>query len=200
MTNRTLAAAAAALMLAACGGGDKAANKSARLTENEILPMPANATGPDANVAAPMAQTGQDYVRIASASDLFEIESSRLALERAQNAQVREFAQMLIADHTRSTEQLRAAAAQAQPAVEVPAPQLNPEQQTMMEGLRAAQGAAFDQLYMQGQVQAHQQTLAALQAYARGGDAPSLRQHAETTSGPVERHLERARELATRPQ
>jgi putative membrane protein len=201
MTRRTLIAAAAALALAGCGsergGGDN-------LSTGEILPLPVdngmasmNSLG---NAAGPRASTGQEYVLLASASDAFEIQSSQLAIERAENDQVKEFARMLVADHQRSTDLLRQAAGEAQPPIQLAPPQLTPQQAQMIEGLRTAQGAAFDQLYLQGQVQAHQQTLAALQDYARSGDVPSLRQHASTVAGPVEQHLARARQLATQPQ
>ena len=190
----------AALALAGCGGGGSSNN----LSGGEILPMPAdngmasmNSLG---NAAGPRASTGQEYVALASASDQFEIETSRLAQDRAANAQVREFAQMLITDHQRSTDLLRQAAGQAQPPIQLTPPQLTPQQAQMLEGLRSAQEGAFDQLYLQGQVQAHQQTLAALQDYAQNGDVPTLRQHASTTAGPVEQHLNRARQLASQPQ
>src|SRR3712207_8417473 len=43
------------------------------------------------------------YVRMAAASDLFEIQSSQLALQNAQRPEVRQFAQMLITHHTQTT-------------------------------------------------------------------------------------------------
>ena len=70
----------------------------------------------------------------------------------------------------------------------------------MIEGLRGVNGAAFDQLYMQNQVQAHQKALAMLQGYSTSGDVVPLRQHAAATAPVVEQHLQRAREMATQPQ
>lgn len=203
MTKTFLIASVAALTLSACGSGRESPGAS-NLSAGEVLPMPAdngmasmNSLG---NAAGPQASTGQEYVALASASDMFEIESSRLAQEKAQNDQVKQFAQMLITDHQRSTEQLRQAAGQAQPAIEMPQPQLNPQQQQIITGLQSAEAGAFDQVYMQAQVQAHQQTLAALQAYAQSGDVPSLRQHATATAPIVEQHLNQARQMATQPQ
>jgi len=45
-------------------------------------------------------------VRTASASDAFEIQSSRLALERSGNPRVRAFAEHMINDHSMTTAQL----------------------------------------------------------------------------------------------
>lgn len=203
MTMRNLIGAAAALALAGCGGGGDSGNDAA-LTGNEILPVPAGEAGADlngmGNNAASVPTSAQDYIRVASAGDLFEIESSRLAQEKARNEPVREFAQILINEHSRSTEQLRTAASQAQPTLEVPTPQLNPQQQQMIAGLRAADPTAFDQLYLQQQLQAHQETLSALLGYAQSGEVASLRQHAATAAGSVQQHLSRVRALATQPQ
>ncbi len=210
MRTGLILATATALALAGCGGGGGANNAATgdlnmALGGDEITPLPEDENGlASASTlgapAGPRAATAADYVRIALASDLFEIESSRLALERARNPAVREFAQMLITDHTRSTEALGAAAQAAEPSVAMTQPALDPQQRQIVEGLRTAGEGAFDQLYLQGQVQAHQQTLAALQDYARTGTVPSLRQHASSTAAPVEQHLTRARQLAAQPQ
>src|SRR4028118_803636 len=50
------------------------------------------------------------YVEMAAASDLFEIQSGRMAAERGQNAAVRQFGSMLVDHHQRTTAQVSAAA------------------------------------------------------------------------------------------
>lgn len=193
---RALLAATAALALAACGDSETPAVNDYGVDDMSMNAMDMNAAGNDMamNASAAVPATGQDYASMAGASDLFEIQSSQLALERTQNADIRQFAQMLVTDHQAATANLRTAAQQAQPAVTVD-PQLNAEQQANMGALRAASGADFDRLYLQQQVPAHEKALAMLRGYAESGDVPALREHASTTAGPVERHLERAREL-----
>jgi len=152
---------------------------------------PAEAT-PPADAAIPA--SGQEYADMASASDLFEIQSSQLALERSQDSQLREFAEMLVADHQKSTAALKQAAQSAQPAITVN-PALTAEQQSDMDALSATDDAQFDQAFLDAQVRAHEKALAMLQGYAEQGDVESLTQHASQTAGPVEQHLDRAREL-----
>lgn len=209
MRNTIIFSAATALALAGCGGGggsaDSANNFSTgdidmALGGDEITPLPEDENGLAAttgNAAGPRASTGQDFVRLAAASDLFEMESARLAIAATRNGDVRQFAQMILADHQQATAALARAASQAQPPVPV-TPILNPQQRQMLTALRAVQPDAFDRLYLQQQVAAHTEALAALQAYARSGEIPPFRQHASTVAGPVERHLTRARELAAR--
>ncbi len=185
------------LALAACGGGDledegvvDANVVAANGAETVALP------GNEAAAAGATATNGQQYVALASASDLFEIESARLAQEKAERPEVRELAGMILTDHERSTRELTAAAQQAQPPLTV-APQLDPEQQSNIAALRQATGAAFDQAWLDQQVRAHERALTLVTGFAQSGDVPALRQHASTVSGPIQQHLTRARELQT---
>src|SRR3712207_474688 len=55
-------------------------------------------------------ETRDAFVPMAASSDLFEIQSSQLALSRSQSQPIRQFAQMMVTDHTRMSQQLMAAA------------------------------------------------------------------------------------------
>jgi putative membrane protein len=132
------------------------------------------------------------YVRMAAASDLFEIQSSQLAVSRAQNPAVREFAQMLIEHHTMTTQQLTAAATAAGTP---PNSTLLPMQAEMIEQLQGANGAEFDRVYLRQQVPAHERALALHTNYAGHGDTPTLRTVAAAAVPIVRQHLERARAL-----
>ena len=65
-----------------------------------------------------------------------------------------------------------------------------------IEALRAADAATFDQTYLMQQIAAHQKALAMVQGYAQSGDVPALQQHATAVAGPIQQHLNRARELS----
>ena len=134
-----------------------------------------------------------NYVMMAAASDTFEIQSSQLARTKSQNTAVRQYADMMIQHHTNTSQQLMAAARAA--GVAPPAPMLMPMQQEMMRELQAANGAAFDRVYMRQQVTAHEMALALHSNYARDGDAPALRSVAAAATPIVTQHLARARQL-----
>jgi len=133
------------------------------------------------------------YVDAAAASDLFEIQSSNLALSRSQNANVRQFAQMMISHHSQSTDQLRAS---ARASGVTPVPRLTPMQTKMMNQLQVASPGTFDRIYMTQQVRAHELALALHSNYARAGDAPALRATASAAVPVVTQHLAQARQLA----
>ena len=196
---------AAMLAIGACGGAGEDERNLATAEGNAVAP----AAGPDGNPAAPAgapapatAADGRQYVQLVGASDLYEIESARLAQQKAERPEVRELAGTILADHQSSTTQLMEAARSAQPAVEAPAPALDAEQQSNLRALQAAApGAAFDLEYLRQQVRAHERALTLVTAYAAGGDVATLRAHAAQVAGPIQRHLARARDLAApRPE
>lgn len=176
-----MAFATTSAMLTACAGSGM--NMGADASADAAMAMPADMT-PEERVA---------YVRMAAASDLFEIQSSQLALSRAQTPAVRQYAQMLLTHHTQTTQQLMAAASAA--GLPPMTPQLMPMQVAMMQRLQAASGAEFDRVFVADQIPAHEMALALHSNYAMSGDTPALRQVAATARPIVEQHLVQARQM-----
>jgi len=134
------------------------------------------------------------YVSKAGAADLYEIQASQMATRRARRPQVRDFAQMLIADHTHSTQMVSEAA--HSDGLDPRPPVLERSQRMMLRQLEAARDRDFDRLYLSQQIPAHVQGLALHRAYARRGEGAALRRTAGEIVPVVEHHLARARELA----
>ncbi|CAA9493046.1 MAG: hypothetical protein AVDCRST_MAG39-894 [uncultured Sphingomonadaceae bacterium] len=183
MTRSALLAAAAALSLSACAatvdeGGD-GSSASASAAAGDMTP-----------------ETASAFVPMAASSDTFEINSSQLALQRATGADTRAYAQMMIRDHSNTTQQLSAAARTS--GIEPPPPgTMLPMHQALFEQLQnAGTGAAFDRTYWTLQAQSHQMALDLHSNYARNGDQPALRQVAQTATPIVRMHLEEARQKA----
>jgi putative membrane protein len=137
--------------------------------------------------AAAQVMTPAEYVATAGASDLYEITSSRLVLETTQNPQVRSFAEGMIADHTKSTADVKAAAARSR--VKAAPPMLTPLQQELVTELRAETGTARDAAYIAQQKASHGQALNVQKAYAMEGTAPALKAAAATIVPVVEHHV-----------
>ncbi len=137
-------------------------------------------------------QTGlstQEYVMKASDGDMFEIESSRIALARSQTPAVRDHAQRMITEHTQTTSDLRQAIARSKsPDLRQPA-QMTPAKQAMVSGLEKTDAADFDKRYLADQLTAHNEALAVHRGYAQSGQDPVLKMAAEKTAPLVEGHL-----------
>lgn len=199
-TVKLTAAVALALTAAACGGGNTEAETNMAATEGNMADDPAiNAAlgvntmvGNQAAMAAPTDARG--FVTAVAASDMFEIESGRLAQNKGTTAEVKTFGSQLVTDHTKSTADLTAAAARATPAVTV-TPALDAEKRAMLDQLQAASGAEFDRLFIQLQDGAHRKTLTLLQGYASGGDQAPLQEFARNASTVVEQHIQHVGEM-----
>ena len=135
--------------------------------------------------------TAAAFVPMATSSNLFEIESSRLALDRARNPEVRRFARQMIRDHNVATR--RMAAVVRRSGVPMPPPALIARHQQM---LATVQGAAdFDAAYMSAQVMAHQESIALFTAYGTNGDVPPLASFARATLPNLQMHLDHAQSV-----
>lgn len=141
-----------------------------------------------ATPAAAQVMAPAEFVKTAGASDLYEQQSSKLVLQTTQDAKVRAFAQMMIADHTKSTADVKAAARKAR--VAVPAPKLMPAQTELIAQLNAETGAARDAAYVAQQKAAHNQAYAVHTAYAAEGTAAPLKAVAAKIAPVVAHHVE----------
>jgi len=138
------------------------------------------------------------FLAQASSGDQFEIQSSQLALQASQNVAVRNFANLLIADHTRMSQAMAAAARSV--GLTPPAPALLPAQQAVLDQLRAAgAGPVFDLAFKNAQIAGHQQALGLMQNYATGGDVPALRTVASEAIPTIQIHLQQAQLLNVAP-
>jgi putative membrane protein len=137
--------------------------------------------------AAAQVMTPTEYVAAAGASDLYEITSSQIVLETTQNPKLRDFAQMMVRHHTKSTADVKAAATKSR--VKAAPPKLNPLQQELVTELRGENGAARDGAYIAQQKASHGQALNVQKAYATEGTAPALKTAAASIVPVVEQHI-----------
>ena len=177
------------LALAACGKHEAASDNAA----NDVN-MTATDNGAEMNAVAPSPLTAQGFANAAAASDSFEISSSKLAASQASSAAVKKFAQQMITAHTASTAKLRSTLGGMSPAMTAD-DTLSADQQATLDSLKGKTGADFDSAYAAAQVDAHQKTLDALNAYAAGGDNEALKTFAKGLVPTVTAHLNLAKGL-----
>jgi putative membrane protein len=139
------------------------------------------------------AMAPQDFAATAASSNMFEIESSKLAIERSENPDVRAFAQHMIDDHTAAGEKMKAAA--KSDGVTVP-DALAPGEQTKLDELKSTEGGDFDHAYVTAQAAAHDDAVALFQAFATEGDQSALGAFAAETLPTLQQHQSAAHKLA----
>jgi putative membrane protein len=142
-----------------------------------------------------LAQTGapsaQDFVTKVAISDMFEIQSSQLALSKRADADTKPFAEKMVQDHQKTSTELMAL-------VDVKATlpsALDAQHQKMLDDLKSKSGKDFDQSYDQVQLKAHRDAVALFEAYAKGGDNAELKGWAGQTLPHLKEHLSMAEKL-----
>ncbi len=138
-----------------------------------------------------MADTEMFVVNVPS-SNAFEIQSSRLALEKASTPAVKTFAQRMIDDHTKAGAKFAEAVKAA--GITPPGDSLNERHQAILESLSGATDN-FDTAYMQAQLQAHREAVSLLSTYAEGGDNEPLKAFVEKTLPALKGHLAMVEEM-----
>ncbi len=142
---------------------------------------------------ARMAQPVPPEARQAAASNLFEIQSSRLALQKSRSPAVRRFARQMIADHTALSARMNAMLARN--GMRPPPPVLNSAHRHLLRQLAATPAPAFDRAYLGQQLNAHVQAVNLLSRYERRGANPVLRSAAANALPVVEGHLAMVRQM-----
>jgi putative membrane protein len=145
---------------------------------------------------APLTGTSAtDYVKMAADSDMYEVQSSKLALTRSKRADVKSYAKEMVADHTMTTKALMAALKNGDRTIAPPSTKLSADNAAKIALLKKAPKDSFDNLYLQQQVAAHQTAWALHKGYATDGTDASLKQVAMTAVPVIERHLSHAQQL-----
>jgi len=158
-------------------------------------PLPAVAQDADTPAVA-AALDKASWVKTVASSNMFEIESSKLALEKASSDEVKAFAQQMIDDHTKAGEKL--AGVLEKSGDPLPPRELAPKHAEVLEQLKTADGKAFDTAYVGAQHDAHVEAVALFTAYAAKPDDPALGAFATETLPTLKMHLEHVKTMVAK--
>jgi putative membrane protein len=140
-----------------------------------------------------VAPTTQDFVTTAAISDMFEIESSKLAQEKADAAS-KAFAAHMIGDHQKTSTELKAMVEGGKVKAELPKA-LDSSHQSKLDKLKSSNGKDFDKNYDAMQKSAHKDAVSLFERYAKGGDNPELKAWAAQKLPALKSHLSMAQKL-----
>lgn len=127
----------------------------------------------------------REFVEQMMTGGMAEIELGRLAMERAGTAEVKQFADMLVKDHSKAGEELKQIAMRHS----IPIPTtVDEEHRELNSKLSTLKGAEFDREYMNAMVEGHEDVVDRLQTRASedrfGDDKGSVQP--ESSDNPVE--------------
>ena len=150
------------------------------------------------NKAAIMGEAEARHAADTTTAGLMALETSRIALKKAQNPKVKEFAQLEVAEQETIADVLKSMRDQSVPAsgqvkapsVEVVQTNLDAKGKAMAEKLQKAEaGAAFDRDYVQGQIEGHNQLLEIQETYLKTGKDRENLNVTKLMRGQIKEHL-----------
>jgi len=134
----------------------------------------------------------QDFVRMASADGLAEVNLGRMALEQATNPEVKRFAQRLIDDHMKANQELNRTANKMGI---TPASTMDEKQRAMADRLMQMRGDEFDKAFVHHMVRDHEKAIRLFENESKNGQNRDLQEFASKTVPTLREHLKLAREL-----
>ncbi len=139
--------------------------------------------------------TGGDLAFLSDAAPggLAEVELGQLAAKQATSAGVRQFAERMVADHTKAGADLKALAQQKKVMLPMEA---NPKDKQEMDKLSKLKGADFDREYVTAMVAAHERDVKAFESEANGAVDADVKAFAAKTLPTLKEHLRMINDLA----
>lgn len=163
---------------------------------SDVQDMAAGAVGMAA-AAAPTDAKG--FIIAAANGDMYETQASKLAETKATSPEIKAFAKKMIADHAKTTAELKSIAAKGSMTADIPA-KMDERRQGLVDNLKTSKdGHEFDKRYVNQQVAAHREMATLMKGYGGNGDNPALKAFAAKTAGPVQMHLDMAKKLDAEP-
>ncbi|HEY4198468.1 MAG TPA: DUF4142 domain-containing protein [Mucilaginibacter sp.] len=128
--------------------------------------------------------TAKHFLIVASIGNLQEVTTGQLAVQKAENAAVRSFGQMMVKDHRQAEQQLMQLAKNQ--GINLPASATDGIQPDL--NLKNA-GANSDKLYVHAMVSGHRSTVEMFETYATNGKNPKVKAFAQQMLPALKAHL-----------
>lgn len=125
-------------------------------------------------------------------SDMAEIETGKVAAQKATSPEVKKYAEKMVEDHSKMLEEGKKT---AQDKGATPPSGPDKKHQAALKKLQGMSGAEFDRQYINQMVRDHQEALKVAEKAAKDAKDPDLKAHAEKGAPHIKQHLEEARKL-----
>ena len=200
MTTKWMVAGCVAL-LAACGGNES--NRGAGVPETETTGSVQSAQQTTSATATTTASGGgtvsnstpddKEFVSKAGMGGLAEVQMGNLALQNAQSAAVKAFAQRMVTDHSKANAELAQLATVK--GLVLPT-ELGGDHKNALEHLQSLQGADFDKAYMQHMVSDHETDVSEFDKASTSATDADIKAWAGKTLPVLREHLALAKSTA----
>src|ERR1700691_3240055 len=139
------------------------------------------------------AMSDQQFLDFAAQTDMVEAHIGQLAQTEASSPAVKDYAQILVTDHTGDYQQLHGLAAKAN--LNLAGAIDDNHNKAMVAPYHQLKGAAFDHRYIQDMIAGHTKAIGIYKQEAANAQDPEVKAYAEETLPTLEKHLEDAKAL-----
>ena len=153
--------------------------------------LTASAQKEHAAKGAPM--TDQKFVDMAAQTDMLEAHLGQMAADHAESQDVKDYANMLVTDHTGDYQQLTALA--AKDGFDVPKG-LDAAHDKMIAPFDKLKGAAFDSRYIHEMIAGHTEAIGVYTKESTDAQNADLKSYASATLPTLHKHLDGAKDLS----
>ena len=152
-----------------------------------LLSLPLAALAKDAS-------PDSSFYKDAAEAGIAEVEAGKLASAQGTSQDVKDFAAMMVKDHTAANEKLKGIAMAK--GVKLPT-EPGVKHKAMKKMLEMKSGESFDKSYIEGQIKDHKDTAELLQKEIDSGQDAEAKAFASETLPKVKMHLEKIQQIAT---
>lgn len=139
-----------------------------------------------------LSQQDRNFITEAAQGGTAEVKLSQLATERANDEQVKQFAQHMIHDHTQANEELMQLASSEGVTVNQ---ELDQKHKDLMNRLSSLKSDEFDREYIDAMVQDHKKVVSEFEREISQGQDHELKQWASSILPKLQQHLQMAQQL-----
>jgi putative membrane protein len=133
------------------------------------------------------------FYKHAAEAGISEVELAQLAQDKATSQDVKDFAAMMVKDHSAADDKLKSIAASK--GIDLPTSASIGEMATKAK-LDVLSGNTFDKSYIKSQIKAHRQAIALFRKEAANGQDPEAKAFASDTLPTLEKHMQAIRRVA----
>jgi putative membrane protein len=171
-----------------CNNGQEDSAQSAK--DSNATKMDSTAADSTAKtIPSTVSKADQDFAVNTAIAGMTEIQAGQLAEQKGMATDVKEYAQMMVRDHTAAANKLTAIANQKN--ITLPAT-LTPDAQKDLDDLQKEGGNKFDKDYMAMMVSDHKKVIGAFENESKNGSDADIRAFADSTLHTLRLHLEKA--------
>ncbi|PTR00078.1 putative membrane protein [Mucilaginibacter yixingensis] len=180
-------------LIAGMAGGMQACsgNKDSKQSADSANTAKADTAKKDSSMSA-VDKDDAKFAVAAANGGMAEVELGKLAQEKAANAQVKDFGTMMVSDHSKANDEMKALAKSK--GITLPAA-IDTKEQKVKDDLSAKSGADFDKAYVSNMIDDHKEDIKEFEDATKNLKDPDLKAFALKTLPTLKMHLEHIQKI-----